>query len=147
MQSTLQFCPRLTHLHHPHPHPYHHQITNTTMVIMIITTVCPLLQVDWVGQKNQIDAAKAAGVRHIVLVSSMGGTKPDHFLNKMGEGNILIWKRRAEQHLMQACFFSAAVSQVIGMHTSSECLHEKSTHDVKFLGSGRACFTIWLTHA
>ena len=60
------------------------------------------LQVDWVGQRNQIDAAKAAGVKHIILIGSMGGTKPDHFLNKMGEGNILIHKRRAEQHLMQA---------------------------------------------
>ena len=96
--------------------------TNTTI---IITTVCPLLQVDWVGQKNQIDAAKAAGVRHIVLVSSMGGTKPDHFLNKMGEGNILIWKRRAEQHLMQACILPAAVSDIIGMHTGSECMNEE----------------------
>nr|GMD45054.1 Sanguinarine reductase [Ipomoea batatas] len=34
-------------------------------------------QIDWIGQKNQIDAAKAAGVKHIVLV----------------------WKRKAEQYL------------------------------------------------
>ncbi|KAF8042416.1 hypothetical protein BT93_A0907 [Corymbia citriodora subsp. variegata] len=34
-------------------------------------------QVDWLGQKNQIDAAKAAGVKQIVLV----------------------WKRKAEQYL------------------------------------------------
>ena len=39
---------------------------------------------DWVGQRNQIDAAKAAGVKHVVLISTMAGTKPDHFLNKMG---------------------------------------------------------------
>ncbi|KAH0861738.1 hypothetical protein HID58_089999, partial [Brassica napus] len=56
-------------------------------------------QVDWIGQKNQIDAAKAAGVKHIVLVGSMGGTNPDHPLNKLGNGNILIWKRKAEQYL------------------------------------------------
>merc|ERR1711972_1243910 len=30
----------------------------------------------------------------------MGGTKPDHFLNKMGGGNILLWKRKAELELM-----------------------------------------------
>ncbi|KAM7254778.1 hypothetical protein ACFE04_020019 [Oxalis oulophora] len=56
-------------------------------------------QVDWIGQKNQIDAAKTAGVKHIVLVGSMGGTNPNHPLNKLGNGNILIWKRKAEQYL------------------------------------------------
>ncbi|KAF5476084.1 hypothetical protein F2P56_007826 [Juglans regia] len=56
-------------------------------------------QVDWIGQKNQIDAAKAAGVKHIVLVGSMGGTNLNHPLNRLGNGNILIWKRKAEQYL------------------------------------------------
>ncbi|KAK4796321.1 hypothetical protein SAY86_028647 [Trapa natans] len=56
-------------------------------------------QVDWIGQKNQIDAAKAAGVKHIVLVGSMGGTNPNHPLNRLGNGNILVWKRKSEQYL------------------------------------------------
>ncbi|KAL8152717.1 hypothetical protein V2J09_010477 [Rumex salicifolius] len=56
-------------------------------------------QVDWIGQKNQIDAAKAAGVKQIVLVGSMGGTNPENPLNKLGNGNILIWKRKAEEYL------------------------------------------------
>ncbi|KAK9057305.1 hypothetical protein SSX86_022140 [Deinandra increscens subsp. villosa] len=56
-------------------------------------------QVDWEGQKNQIDAAKAAGVKHIVLVGSMGGTNLNHPLNSLGNGNILVWKRKAEQYL------------------------------------------------
>ncbi|XP_068643315.1 uncharacterized protein At5g02240-like [Aristolochia californica] len=56
-------------------------------------------QVDWVGQKNQIDAAKAVGVKQIVLVGSMGGTNLDHPLNSLGNGNILVWKRKAEQYL------------------------------------------------
>uniref|UniRef100_A0A5B6YTZ3 NAD(P)-binding domain-containing protein n=1 Tax=Davidia involucrata TaxID=16924 RepID=A0A5B6YTZ3_DAVIN len=56
-------------------------------------------QVDWIGQKNQIDAAKASGVKQIVLVGSMGGTNPNHPLNSLGNGNILIWKRKAEQYL------------------------------------------------
>jgi uncharacterized protein YbjT (DUF2867 family) len=58
------------------------------------------VQIDWQGQKAQIDAAKAAGVEQVVLVSSMGGTDPNHMLNKIGEGNILQWKRKAEQYLM-----------------------------------------------
>ncbi|RDX71171.1 putative protein, chloroplastic, partial [Mucuna pruriens] len=56
-------------------------------------------QVDWIGQKNQIDAAKAAGVKQIVLVGSMGGTDVNHPVNRMCKGNILVWKRKAEQYL------------------------------------------------
>ncbi|WP_036484465.1 SDR family oxidoreductase [Myxosarcina sp. GI1] len=59
-------------------------------------------EIDWIGQKNQIDAAKKAGVEHIVLVGSMGGTNPDHPLNRLGNGNILIWKRKAEQYLIDS---------------------------------------------
>jgi uncharacterized protein YbjT (DUF2867 family) len=55
--------------------------------------------VDYHGQKNQIDAALEAGVEHIVLVGSMGVTDEQHPLNKVGDGNILIWKYRAEQYL------------------------------------------------
>ncbi|KAJ0962424.1 hypothetical protein J5N97_030252 [Dioscorea zingiberensis] len=56
-------------------------------------------QVDWIGQKNQIDAAKAVGVKHIVLVGSMGGTDINNPLNNIGNGKILVWKRKAEQYL------------------------------------------------
>ncbi|KAI8465986.1 MAG: isomerase [Monoraphidium minutum] len=60
-------------------------------------------QIDWWGQKVQIDAAKAAGVKHVVLVSSMGGTDPNHFLNQMGgNARILDWKRRAERYLVDS---------------------------------------------
>ena len=59
-------------------------------------------QVDWLGQKNQIDVAKSAGVEHIVLVGSMGGTNENHPLNRIGNGNILIWKRKAEKYLIDS---------------------------------------------
>ncbi|KAK9802549.1 hypothetical protein WJX73_000176 [Symbiochloris irregularis] len=58
-------------------------------------------QVDWIGQKNQIDAAVQAGVKKIVLVSSMGGTDPSNMLNRIGGGKILLYKRKAEEYLMQ----------------------------------------------
>ena len=64
-------------------------------------------EVDWMGSKLQIDAAVAAGVRKFVLISSMGGTQPDNFLNSIGKqadgsgGDILLWKRKAERYLMQ----------------------------------------------
>lgn len=59
-------------------------------------------QIDYQGQINQIDAAKSAGVKQIVLVGSMGGTDENHFLNTLGDGKILIWKRKAEQYLIDS---------------------------------------------
>lgn len=63
--------------------------------------------VDWLGSKNQIDAAKRAGIKHFVFLSSMGGTQPENFLNTIGRvagdelsGNILLWKRKAEEYLI-----------------------------------------------
>lgn len=56
--------------------------------------------VDWIGQKVQIDAAVAAGVRRVVLVSSMGVTQPENMLNSIADGKILLWKRKAEEYLM-----------------------------------------------
>ncbi|KAJ7950296.1 NAD(P)-binding rossmann-fold protein [Quillaja saponaria] len=61
-------------------------------------------QVDWIGQKNQIDAAKDAGVKQIVLVGSMGGTNLNNPLNSLGNGNILVWKRKAEQYLADSWY-------------------------------------------
>lgn len=43
------------------------------------------------------------GPAQVVLISSMGGTDPENMLNKLvGEdgGQILQWKRRAEQYLI-----------------------------------------------
>ena len=64
-------------------------------------------RVDWLGQKAQVDAAARSGsVRRVVIVSSMGGTQVDNFLNTMGGGgdvgsaNILLWKRKAEMYLV-----------------------------------------------
>ncbi|MGK7954545.1 MAG: SDR family oxidoreductase [Crocosphaera sp.] len=59
-------------------------------------------EVDWIGQKNQIDVAKNFGINHIILVGSMGGTNTNHPLNKIGNGNILIWKRKAEEYLINS---------------------------------------------
>lgn len=58
--------------------------------------------IDYEGQVHQIEAAKAAGVQHIVLVGSMGGTNENHPLNSLGNGKILIWKRQAEQYLIDS---------------------------------------------
>jgi uncharacterized protein YbjT (DUF2867 family) len=65
--------------------------------------------VDWLGAKNQIDAAKKSNVKQFVFLSSMGGTQPDNFLNTIGKkegddlsGNILLWKRKAEKYLVSS---------------------------------------------
>ncbi|XP_074577961.1 uncharacterized protein At2g37660, chloroplastic-like [Curcuma longa] len=46
-----------------------------------------------------MNPAKAVGVKQIVLVGSMGGTDINNPLNNIGNGNILVWKRKAEQYL------------------------------------------------
>ena len=67
--------------------------------------------VDWIGQKNLIDAAKKAKKDvHVVLCGSMGGTNPNNSLNNLGKitnsdgsvtgGDILKWKRKSEVYLM-----------------------------------------------
>lgn len=64
--------------------------------------------VDWIGQKNQIDACPDGC--HVVICSTMGGTDPNHPLNNLGRkvqdgkevgGNIVRWKRKAEMYLME----------------------------------------------
>jgi nucleoside-diphosphate-sugar epimerase len=70
--------------------------------------------VDFIGQKNTIDAATQAKVEHIVLLGSMGGyrgSKLNDIGRKAGEtdpkvGNILKWKRASERYLMKRCFFT-----------------------------------------
>ncbi len=52
------------------------------------------------GQQRQIDAAKAAGVQQVVIVSSMGITQKENRLNALANGNILVWKRKAEEYLI-----------------------------------------------
>lgn len=67
-------------------------------------------QVDWLGQKHQIDAAQQSGtVAQVVICSSMGGTNPENPLNNLGRdastgkgGNILLWKRKAEKYLIDS---------------------------------------------
>jgi uncharacterized protein YbjT (DUF2867 family) len=58
--------------------------------------------VDWLGGKNQIDVAKEAKVRHVVLVGSMGATDLNHPLNRVGNGNILRFKRQAQVYLIES---------------------------------------------
>ena len=55
------------------------------------------MQVDWLGQKAQIDAAKEAGVKRVVLISRLGG------------GRVLVWKRVAEEYLIDSKAFTYTI--------------------------------------
>jgi nucleoside-diphosphate-sugar epimerase len=82
-------------------------------------------KVDYEGQVNQIELAKQLNIPHVIIVSSMGGTDPNNFLNTVGKtfdkktgttsghGDILLWKRRAEKYLVevsaQAAYFVLCV--------------------------------------
>ncbi|KAK9830602.1 hypothetical protein WJX81_003718 [Elliptochloris bilobata] len=66
-------------------------------------------EVDWEGQRRQMDTAFECGVQHVVLVSSMGICDAENRLNKIGDGNILVWKRRAERYLISRGFHSYTI--------------------------------------
>lgn len=57
--------------------------------------------VDYGGVRNLVEAAKEAGVAHIVLISSMGVTQIDHMLNQRFN-DILLWKLLGENVLRRS---------------------------------------------
>jgi hypothetical protein len=69
--------------------------------------------VDFVGQKNVIDACMAAKVDHVVMLGNMGGYRGSR-LNSIGrsdgedpkKGNLLKWKRAAERYLIKRCYYT-----------------------------------------
>ena len=58
-------------------------------------------QVDWIGTRRLIDAAKRIGVRHYVMISAASAGNPDSPLNERF-GNVLVWKGRAEDYLRES---------------------------------------------
>jgi uncharacterized protein YbjT (DUF2867 family) len=76
------------------------------IVISAVATAMPFggnrsEKVDYEGTINLSTAAKAQGAtRFVIITSSVSGTK-DHFLNTIG-GNVLIWKGKAEQVLVDS---------------------------------------------
>lgn len=58
-------------------------------------------QVDWIGTRRLIDAAKRIGVRHYVMISAASAGNPDSPLNERF-GDVLVWKGRAEDYLRES---------------------------------------------
>ncbi len=54
-------------------------------------------RVDYEGNKNLVDASKAAGVKHFVMVSSLCTSQLFHPLNLFWL--VLVWKKQAEEYL------------------------------------------------
>ncbi|MGE5655700.1 MAG: SDR family oxidoreductase [Actinomycetota bacterium] len=75
-------------------------------VLLCATGAAPSLnptgpyQVDYEGTKNLVDAAKAKGIEHFVLVSSLCVSNFFHPLNLFWL--ILVWKKQAEEYLQQS---------------------------------------------
>jgi uncharacterized protein YbjT (DUF2867 family) len=57
-------------------------------------------RVDFEGTKNLVDAAKAKGIEHFVLVSSMCVSQLFHPLNLFWL--ILVWKKQAEEYIQKS---------------------------------------------
>ncbi len=81
-------------------------VEGVDIVISAVATAMPFggnrsEKVDYEGTINLSRAAQAAGAtRFVIITSSVSGTK-DHFLNTVG-GNVLIWKGKAEQVLVDS---------------------------------------------
>eukprot|EP00798_Chlamydomonas_sp_ICE-L_P003956 gene3956-14035_t len=59
-----------------------------------------LMDIDWGVPTTNVKAAIKADVQHVLLVSSMGTTTPDTFLDKLGDGHALFYKLNGEIDLM-----------------------------------------------
>jgi uncharacterized protein YbjT (DUF2867 family) len=57
-------------------------------------------KVDYEGTKNLVDAAKAKGIEHFVIVSSIGASQFFHPLNLFWL--VLFWKKQAEEYLQKS---------------------------------------------
>ena len=77
--------------------PFKHQHTSFTCMEVRCTDVALY------GEPLTVPLAQ------VVLVSSMGICDAENRLNKIGDGNILIWKRRAERYLIARGFPSYTI--------------------------------------
>jgi uncharacterized protein YbjT (DUF2867 family) len=81
-------------------------VEGVDLVISAVATSMPVggnrpERVDYEGTVNLARAAKAAGVTRFVIITSSSSGQKKHFLNYIG-GNVLIWKKRAEEALMSS---------------------------------------------
>jgi len=60
------------------------------------------VDIDYHGSNNQVAAAVTSGAKHVLLISSMGTTQPDSFLDKLGNGHALFYKLNAESYIMSS---------------------------------------------
>ena len=48
-------------------------------------------------------------MKRVVLISSMGGTDESNPLNRLGGGKVLVWKRVAEEYLIDSKSFTYTI--------------------------------------
>jgi len=62
--------------------------------------------IDFVGTKNQLSAFASVGgspkSKHVIYMSTQGTTKPDNFLDKLGNGQVSFYHLQAEAFIMSA---------------------------------------------
>ena len=79
-------------------------VEGVDVVISAVATAMPVganrpEEVDFAGTVNLSKAARDAGATRFVIITSSVSGKKKHFLNYIG-GDVLIWKKRAEEALM-----------------------------------------------
>ncbi len=95
-QIKVYYCIQIT----VHINFFHIRVYTCKAVFIATFSYCagsPEL-VDWIGQQRQVDAAKRAGVAHVVMVGSMETTKaaPDEFMG------CFKYKRQSEDYLIES---------------------------------------------
>jgi len=62
--------------------------------------------IDFVGTKNQLSAFASVGgspkSKHVIYMSTQGTTKPDNFLDKLGNGQVSFYHLQAEASIMSS---------------------------------------------
>ena len=61
-------------------------------------------------------------MKRVVLISSMGGTDENNPLNRLGGGKVLVWKRVAEEYLIDSKAFTYTILHPGGL-TDEEVEH------------------------
>ena len=76
------------------------------MAGLICNSAANARKVDYEGVRSVATAAKAAGVKHYVQVSSLGVTNPNHPLNRFGK--VMDWKLKRSSVRPQWCALAHA---------------------------------------
>lgn len=73
------------------------------------------IDIDYRAVNHQVAAARKGGAARVVLISSMGTTQPDSFLDRLGNGHALFYKLQGELAVMGSAHLNHTVIKPSGL--------------------------------